>query len=203
LQTKRVRRSKEHARQAILAAAQSLFLKEGPEGVRVQRVAAELGVTDAAVHYHFGSHAGLMEALLRHCGRTLVAEISTAGGAPDRPLDLRAVSRAMKRAYVDRGAGRLATWLKLVGWRPRGSGMLSDLVASVHARRLASAHARGAPPPNLTDTKFLVTLWNAAHVAQAMLGEALLKAVDADGDEAGQQRFVNWVTALVEDQLAR
>lgn len=191
---KRVRRSKEDARRAILEAARTLLLKEGLDAVRVQRVALEVGVTDAAVHYHFQSHAGLIEALLRHCGRTLVAEIAAASPQPDQPLDLRSVSRAMKRAYVDRGAGRMAMWLKLAGWRPRGSGMLSGLVTSVHTHRVAHARARRAPAPSLDDTRFLVALLNAAHISQALLGDALLKAVDADGSEAGQQRFLAWAS---------
>jgi hypothetical protein len=111
-----------------------------------------------------------------------------------RPPDLRNLSRAMKCAYVDRGAGRMAMWLKLAGWRPRGSGMLSGLVTSVHTQRVAHAKARRTPTPSLDDTRFLVALLNAAHVAQALLGDALLKAVDADGSEAGQQRFLEWAT---------
>lgn len=197
VQAKRVRRSKEDARRAILDAAQAIFSKDGLDAVRVQRVAAEVGVTDAAVHYHFGSHAGLIEALLRHCGKKLVAELDAAGPDAQHQLDLRSVGRAMQRAYVDAGAGRMLVWLKLAGWRPRGSGMLSGFVERLHTRRVAEAAARGAPTPSLTDTKFLVTLLNAAHLAQAVLGDALLRAVDADADEVGQQRFLDWVCARV------
>jgi AcrR family transcriptional regulator len=202
LQTKRVRRSKEDARAAILEAANEILLTEGLDAVRVQRIAAAVGVTDAAVHYHFGNHAGLIEALLRHCARKLVAEIGAANEAPDRALNLRAVSKALKRAYVDRGAGRMAIWLKLAGWRPRGSGMLSGLVANIHAQRVAAAKAIGAPAPSLEDTKFLVALLNAVHLAQAILGDALLKAVDADADEAGQQRFLDWSTKWLAHHIA-
>jgi AcrR family transcriptional regulator len=201
LEPKRIRRSKADARRAILDVAHAIFLADGLEAVRVQRVAAAVGVTDAAVHYHFGSHAGLIEALLRHCGRKLVAEISAASAAPERALDLKAVSRAMQHAYVDQGGGRMAVWLKLAGWRPRGSGMLSSLVTSVHAERVAQAKASGAAAPSLEDTKFLVTLLNAVHLAQAVLGDALLTAVDADGDEAGQQRFLNWATRWIVDHM--
>jgi AcrR family transcriptional regulator len=203
VETKRVRRSKEDARRAILESAHGILLKEGLEAVRVQRVAAEVGMTDAAVHYHFHNHAGLIEALLRHCGRRLVAEISAASPDPARPLDLRSVSRAMQRAYVDHGSARMVVWLKLAGWRPRGSGMLSGLVTSVHARRSTRAKARGTPSPSVDDTKFLVTLLNAAHISQALLGDAMLKAVDADGSEAGQQRFLDWATNWVAQQIAR
>ena len=72
----RARRSKADARQQILDAALELLLAEGPDAVRVQRVASRVGVTDAAVHYHFGNHAGLMKELLRHSARKLVADIN-------------------------------------------------------------------------------------------------------------------------------
>lgn len=198
MEAKRVRRSKQEARQAILEAAQVILVKDGLDAVRVQRVAADVGVTDAAVHYHFGNHAGLVEALLKHCGKKLVAELRAASPAEEH-VDLRAVSRAMKRAYVDGGAARMLMWLKLAGWRPRGSGMLSGLIASTHAQRVTEATARGAAVPSLTDTKFLLTLLNAVHLAQAIAGDALLRAADAPADAAEQQRFLDWVTARVAD----
>ena len=65
----RIRRTPEASKAAILAAAERRLIREGPEGVRVQRIAADLGMTDAAVHYHFGSREALVEALLRSEGR--------------------------------------------------------------------------------------------------------------------------------------
>lgn len=202
MEAKRIRRSKQDARQAILETAQSILLKDGLDAVRVQRVAAELGVTDAAVHYHFGSHAGLIEALLRHCAKRLVAELGVASTAKDQ-VDLRVVSHAMKRAYADAGAARMLIWLTLAGWRPRGSGMFAGLVASVHAERLAAAAARGTPAPSLTDTKFLVAMMSGLHLVQAAFGEALLRAVEAEPDHTGQQRFLNWATARVAELSRR
>ena len=64
----RVRLPREDAQRAILDAAEKRLREGGPEAVRVQHVAADLGVTDAAIHHHFGSRRGLMEALLRFAG---------------------------------------------------------------------------------------------------------------------------------------
>ena len=50
------RRSVDDARREILDAAESLLARGGPDAVRVQVVAGEVGVSDAAVHYHFHSH---------------------------------------------------------------------------------------------------------------------------------------------------
>jgi AcrR family transcriptional regulator len=184
----RVRRSKEASRQAILEAAERLLLQDGPEGVRVQRVAAAVGVTDAAVHYHFGNREGLMEALLRHCGRRLIADVRAASVDGH---DLAAVSRALQSAYLDRGAALLAVWLKLAGWRPPGSGMFSRLAEQ--------AAAEGGADPQ--EAKRLIALLNAVHFAIAISGDPLLRALDLDSSQAGQRRFLAWATGLVAERL--
>ena len=188
---KRIRRSRAASKQTILEASEQLMLAEGPAAVRVQRVAGLVGVTDAAVHYHFGSREGLLEALLRHCGRRLVRDISMADAAGPG-LDLPAVSRAMTATYVNGGAARMMMWLALSGWRPQGSGMFSGLVDRAQARR---------PDAARDETRYLIALLNAAHVSQAILGEAMLRAVGAEWDEAGQGAFLDWVTRLVDERL--
>ena len=51
---RRVRRSPEEARRAILEAAEKHLVEGGPEAVRVQVVARDLGLSDAAIYHHFG-----------------------------------------------------------------------------------------------------------------------------------------------------
>ena len=53
-QRRRVRRQPDEARRLILEAAEKRLVEGGPEAVRVQLVAGDLGLTDAAVHHHFG-----------------------------------------------------------------------------------------------------------------------------------------------------
>lgn len=67
----RVRRTVDEARRLILEAAERRLAAGGAEAVRVQSVAADVGVTDAAVHYHFGSRQGLLDAVVRSAGRRL------------------------------------------------------------------------------------------------------------------------------------
>ena len=68
----------DESRRRILQAAEKRLIEDGPEGVRVQLVARDVGITDAAVHHHFGSRRGLLEALLRYGGRRLRAEVEAA-----------------------------------------------------------------------------------------------------------------------------
>jgi hypothetical protein len=68
---------------------------------------------------------------------------------------------------------------------------------------LSGLAARAAGPGlDAEEAKRLIALLNAAHVATAMLGEALLSAAGLPADEAGQQRFLDWATELVAERLA-
>ena len=62
---KRVRRTPEKARSLILDAAQASLASRGPAGIRLQDVARAAGVSHSNVLHHFGSRAGLIEALNR------------------------------------------------------------------------------------------------------------------------------------------
>ena len=141
----RQRRTPQAAKFAILEAAERRLHDEGPEGVRIQRIAADLGITDAAVHYHFGTREASMDALLRRIGRRLVDDIEATieSWAPDQ-IDVAALGRLFQHAYANERAARLALWLSLSGWRPKGSGMLKSLVERVH-RGAGRSSAEGDP----------------------------------------------------------
>src|SRR5947207_9265011 len=58
-----MRSSESSGRQAILDAALRLLRDEGPEAMRVRRVAAAAGCSTMGVYTHFGGKDGLTEAL--------------------------------------------------------------------------------------------------------------------------------------------
>ena len=199
----RQRRTPQAAKLAILEAAERRLHDEGPDGVRIQRVAADLGITDAAVHYHFGTREALMDALLRRIGRRLVDDIEATLGswAPDQ-IDVAALGRLFQRAYADERAAKLALWLSLSGWRPKGSGMLSALVKRVHRARLEVARKAGRPAPRLSDTQYAVALLSAAHMLAAMSGDALLASVAEDPTGLDQRHFLDFAVELIARRLA-
>src|SRR5262249_42932087 len=51
-------------REDWLRAARRALLARGPEGVRVEPLARDLGVTKGSFYWHFGDRADLLEALL-------------------------------------------------------------------------------------------------------------------------------------------
>ncbi len=62
---KRARRSPDEARRLILDAAQDAIARTGPEGLRLQEIAAAAGISHPLILHHFGSRAGLVRALTR------------------------------------------------------------------------------------------------------------------------------------------
>jgi AcrR family transcriptional regulator len=199
----RQRRTPQAAKFAILDAAERRLHDEGPEGVRIQRIAADLGITDAAVHYHFGTREALMDALLRRIGRRLVDDIEATieSWAPDQ-IDVAALGRLFQRAYANERAARLALWLSLAGWRPKGSGMLESLVKRVHRARVEAARKARRAAPQKSDTQYAIALLSAAHMHAAMSGEALLASVAEDPAGLVQCDFLDFAVELIARHLA-
>ena len=61
----RTRRSAPEARRAILEAAEKRLREGGPEAVRLQDLARDLGVSHPAILHHFGSREKLIRAVMR------------------------------------------------------------------------------------------------------------------------------------------
>jgi AcrR family transcriptional regulator len=68
-------------RQALLDAAVHLFADSGIEAVSVRAVNRAAGVAPAAVHYHFGSKAALLRAVVARQGEAVVGEMMQRGHA--------------------------------------------------------------------------------------------------------------------------
>ena len=200
---KRLRRTPQAAKIAILEAAERRLHDEGPDGVRIQHVAADLCMTDAGILYHFGSRETLMDALLRRIGRRLVndIEVTIEGWAPDR-IDVADLGRLFQRAYADQRGARLAYWLSLAGWRPKGSGMLKPLVEQVHRARVRAARKAGRGVPRLSDTQCAIALLSAAHMHAAMAGAAMLASVGAHRGGSGPHDFLDFAVGLIARHLA-
>jgi AcrR family transcriptional regulator len=199
---KRVRRTPEAARLAILEAAERRLIEDGPEGVRVQHIAADLGMTGAALHYHFGSRETLIDAVRRFSAKRLLTDIDAILEAWDvNRLDLRRLSALFRKTYADRGAARLIFWLALSGHKPRGSGLMKDLIEAVHQTRERRALASGHTPPPISDTRFVIALLGSVHAVMPVAGDALLLSASAEAGKLGAERFLDWVVDLLAAHL--
>jgi AcrR family transcriptional regulator len=111
----------EETRARILDAAEQLFADRGIEAVSVRSILAAAGVSPALAHYHFGSRAGLVEALLQARVTPLVDELVRAIDDADS-RGRHASLEDVLRAYF----GPTARWLDE---QPR----LGRLLAQLHA----------------------------------------------------------------------
>src|ERR1700681_4516097 len=68
---RRVRRTPEEAKRLILETARALVARTGPQGLRLQAIAPEAGISHPLILHHFGSRAGLVRALTREAAAEL------------------------------------------------------------------------------------------------------------------------------------
>lgn len=78
------RENTEVRQQQIIAAAGNLIFKYGSEHLTVKRIAAEVGISEAAIYRHFKSKKSILSFLLSHIEASLLRDISpeSAGTAP-------------------------------------------------------------------------------------------------------------------------
>ena len=76
----------EATRRAALAAARTLFVRQGYDATSLQAIADEMGVTKANVYYYFRTKAEILEALLRPMADALEALLDDAERLPRGPI---------------------------------------------------------------------------------------------------------------------
>ncbi|HYC55962.1 MAG TPA: TetR/AcrR family transcriptional regulator, partial [Candidatus Binatia bacterium] len=113
---KRTRRTAEDAKRVILDAAEKRLRESGPAGIKLQEIAADVGVSHPAILHHFGSRDGLMEAVVR---RALISLRNTildqVRKQMTREVDLPAILDLVFGIVAERGHARLIAWLILEG----------------------------------------------------------------------------------------
>jgi len=197
---KRVRRSVEVSKRTILERAEHYLIAEGLNGVKVQKIARDLGLSDAAIHYHFGNRKKLLEALLRFAGRRFVAELTAAIEKSEMSsFDLTSAARLLSDLFERRGTARLAMSLILSGWSPPGAGMLQPLAEWLHRGRVRSAQARGVAPPALDESQKVIAVLNAVIFMQALTGDALLRTSGIR--RPPREQLTSWIVTLLEKHL--
>jgi AcrR family transcriptional regulator len=204
LRQRRRRRSADEARQRILEAAEARLIADGPGAIKVQAIARDLGLTDPAIHYHFGSQEGLLRALIRFGGRRLKEGVHRAIRSwTGDSVNVRRLVDLVGETYGRRGYARLAAWMALAGWRDRGTGMYNELVERIHGSRTRRARDAGVPEPELEDSRQLVVLLNLVLFADAISGNSFRRSVDLPVDRAAGERFRSWFIELLESYLRR
>jgi TetR/AcrR family transcriptional regulator, repressor for neighboring sulfatase len=195
---KRRRRSSQEARAEILAIAERQLAEAGPEAIRLQAIADEMGVTHPAILRHFGTREDLLRALLRHAARRLREALARSLPEPGGALDLDSFAESLERIFRGEGYARLLAWLLLSGLPTQGSGMFRAAADEIHAAR---PRAKGGRGPGVEDTLFSIVLLNMVLWADALGGGAFRRALDLPADRETARRFRKWLVALVQERL--
>lgn len=138
------KRSSRSRAEWIEAAARALAV-EGVEGVRVEVLARELGVTKGSFYWHFADRQELLSALVESWAErgtdAVISQVEAAGG--DAEARLRTLWE------VASGSGDLAFELALREWGRRDAAV-ANAIRSVDERRMAYLRALfgalGVPP---------------------------------------------------------
>jgi AcrR family transcriptional regulator len=196
----RTRRSAPEARRAILEAAEKRLREGGPEAVRLQDVAADLGISHPAILHHFGSREGLMQALAEHVVTTLEAELLAAlREAESEDTVLHALERVFETVGDARHA-RLLAWRALAGdaGAAETTHSLAAIASLVHQRRGEQARATGRPAPPREDSEFIVRLATAALLGDGLAGAMFDRSFGHGADDgAARRRFRAWLARLL------
>lgn len=201
---RRVRRTAEDARAAILDAAEKKLAEVGPGGIRLQEVAAEVGVSHPTVLHHFGSREALVHAVVeRSVGaleRDLLLEIAKS------PIGTEPVVNMLESAARVLGPGghaRVIAWLALAGHAHHGPTGFDTVAGAAHELRKSRHAARGVATPPYEDTYFTVLLAGLALFGDAIAGSLFR------GDESASTatrarssaRFRKWLAPIIESHL--
>jgi TetR/AcrR family transcriptional regulator, repressor for neighboring sulfatase len=194
---KRLRRTPEEARRLILDAAQAAIARTGPEGLRLQDIAAAAGVSHPLILHHFGSRAGLVRELTREAGAELKDKLIAAMAA-DAPVE-----QQLERVYeaFRAGLGQRLAWLATVDpqGEDTGSAMIQREIAErLHARRVAATGQDAVIPPE--ESLYLVHLVATAALGEAVYGPQLRKSAGLPDTPETDQNYLAWLAALITRQ---
>jgi AcrR family transcriptional regulator len=200
---KRIRRTAEDARRQILDAAEARMAQTGPAGIRLQDVAADLGISHPVILHHFGSREGLIRALTNRAMVELKDKLMLALHAAE--VKTENILAEVFNAF--RGLAQRLAWLAVAGTgedHARQDMVTLEIVRTVHEMRMAAA------PPGVAidedDTKSIVYLVTATAFGDAIFGAQLRKRAGLPEGAAASSAFQLWFAELLRrhlDEIAR
>lgn len=201
---RRTRRSADDARKAILDAAEKRLEAVGPAGLRLQDVAADVGIGHPAVLHHFGSREGLVKAVIDRAVQKLHADLFRTIAA-DVPNDGVAMFERVFETLGERGHARLIAWLLLTGYDPFDSEETragwAMIAQATHALRVAGHESARKKAPPYEDTLFAVIASSLTLFGAAIAGRRVFETNGLGDDPDVDKRFRRWLAALFREHL--
>jgi AcrR family transcriptional regulator len=201
----RRRRTAEEAREAILDAAERQLKERGPDSLRLQELAAEVGMSHPTLLHHFGSRDALVLAVVERALRSVEDDVVKAiAETPTQPpeqdaSDVEGMLERVAAALDGRGHGRTIAWLSLSGQLPPSEDVGIHMAAeATHAIRRGR---RGAHTPPFEDTQYTLMLAYYALFAQAVVGALVARSAGVADDARTRARFRRWLARLISTHL--
>jgi TetR/AcrR family transcriptional regulator, repressor for neighboring sulfatase len=192
---KRLRRTPEEARRLILGTAQALIASTGPEGLRLQDIAAAAGISHPLILHHFGSREGLVRELTRQAVDELREKLFAAMGSSEYSVEQQ-LDRVFD-AFRDGLAQRLV-WLATVdpGGGAEGTRLvMRDIADKLHQRRIAALPPGAAVTRD--DTDALIHLVATAAFGDALFGVQLHRSAGLAATSETDHGFRLWLASLI------
>jgi AcrR family transcriptional regulator len=112
--TRRVRRTPDAARDAVLQAARARLLQHGVAGLKIADVARDAGMSHATLLHHFGSSDAMRRALIERMAGELLGEfIGLIGAGEPTPARLGELFRRLFTGLSDARHAQLFAWFAL------------------------------------------------------------------------------------------
>ena len=188
----RKRLSPEESRAGALEAARNLLIEAGPQAVTLKAVGARVGRTHANLLHHFGSAAGLQNALGVYLAESVCDRIADSIRASRQgtatPRDI--VDQAFD-AFDHEGGGALVSWLLATGQEDALEPFtmaIHEMIEQVHREEMGADHP--ADREALESTLVVVLL----ALGQSLIGHPLaaaLKLPDKTARDIAEQLVVD------------
>lgn len=135
-----------NTREQIRAVALEMFAERGYPGTSLREIAERLGVTKAAVYYHFKTKEDILTSLLSDFVAQIDELIAWAEAQPRTP----ATRRAVLERYADMLSGRMS---ELARFMQEGRSAIKELLAGleIHKRFARLAHTLTPPDGTVED----------------------------------------------------
>ncbi len=195
----RRRRTAAAARELILDVAERRLAEVGPGGLRLQDIAAEVGVSHPTILHHFESREGLVEAVVRRgvgaLNQDILESMRKFDPRAEGPDDL--IERVFE-VFGDRGHARLLAWLGLSGRAPTHQDTeLRDIAEACHVVR----RTIWAKEPPFEDTLFTMLLAGLVAIGDGVSGDLLRTSAGLGDDRDAKKRFRRWLARLLDAHL--
>jgi AcrR family transcriptional regulator len=180
----RRRRTPEQVKIEILAAAEDIIIKEGPDALRIKHVAEVAGMTHPTILHHFGSATGLLQALQHKFSRHIRHEfMDVLGGQPITPQ----LWNTLCTRLSDPKLGKMLCYLISEGIDPFPP--VEEAGLSLIAEQL--------PGDDLRHKQHLILMVMYTMYGEGIFGSYLRERLGMEHTEETQLSFQKWIFSLI------